>query len=127
MILSIITSTNDTHTRRYYYAEKGSNGRGGGFLNGALEGGFLNVQQSDVQFVLMWANQDWVDVHPAKRGWSNTYRAKPPVPNDVDPNEPPRCAYANEMPSANNLLLQFDGYMNTSVYVLQLIGCVRVA
>ena len=60
---------------RYYYAEKGTDGRGGGFLNGALEDGFLKVNQSDVKFSLMWANQDWVDVHPAKRGWSNTYRS----------------------------------------------------
>ena len=48
--------------KRYYYAEKGTDGRGGGFLNGALEDGFLKVNQSDVKFSLMWANQDWVDV-----------------------------------------------------------------
>lgn len=44
---------------RYYYAEKGSGGVGGGFLNGALEDGYLEVDQTDLQFALMWANQDW--------------------------------------------------------------------
>ena len=27
-----------------------------------------------MKFALMWANQDWVDVHPAKRGWNGCYR-----------------------------------------------------
>ena len=30
-----------------------------------------------MQFALMWANQDWVDVHPAKRGWHSTGRPSP--------------------------------------------------
>ena len=50
----------------------------GTFLAGALEDGFLKApNRHRLKFCLMWANQDWVDVHPAKRGWSNTYRADP--------------------------------------------------
>lgn len=51
-------------------------GKGGGtFLAGALEDGFLKASNKDkMQFSLMWANQDWVDVHPAKLGWNGCYR-----------------------------------------------------
>ena len=42
----------------------------------------------------MWANQDWVDVHPAKKGWHSTYRVHPtdptcgPVRVPSQPNQP---------------------------------------
>lgn len=63
---------------RYWYAEKGTGGTGGGFLNGALDNGFMPISESTnkMKFALMWANQDWVDIHPAKRGWSSTGRSK---------------------------------------------------
>jgi len=42
---------------------------GGPFLDGALERGFLGAPNNDrLKFALMWANHDWVDLFPAKRG-----------------------------------------------------------
>ncbi len=39
----------------------------GPFLNAALERGFLGASNSkDMKFALMWANHDWIDLHPAK-------------------------------------------------------------
>lgn len=38
---------------------------GGPFLNSALDRGFLAVPGSPLQFALMWANHDWLNVHPA--------------------------------------------------------------
>lgn len=57
-------------------------GTGGGpFLDGALNDGFLKAaNRNKMEFALMWANQDWVDVHPAKRQWHNTYRRSPREP-----------------------------------------------
>jgi hypothetical protein len=54
-------------------------GKGGGtFLDGALNNGFLKAPNNNkMKFALMWATQDWVDIHPAKRGWHGTYRACP--------------------------------------------------
>ena len=54
---------------------------GGTFLAGALENGFLKAKnRHKMQFALMWANQDWVDVHPAKRGWNGCYRQSKDTP-----------------------------------------------
>ena len=40
----------------------------GPYLNGALEKGFLKAENnSKLKFSLMWANHDWVDIHPALR------------------------------------------------------------
>ena len=80
-------------------------GAGGGpFLSGALDSGFLKApNRAKMEFALMWANQDWVDVHPAKRGWHGTYRASPDVP-PIGPGADP------------NMLLMFDGYMSAQVY-----------
>ena len=40
----------------------------GPFLNRALEQGFLHAANNDrLKFTLMWANHDWVDIHPQKR------------------------------------------------------------
>jgi len=40
----------------------------GPYLQRALEGGFLRSANGDRQkFALMWANHDWIDIHPAKR------------------------------------------------------------
>jgi len=41
----------------------------GSFLQRALDEGFLNApNRHRLRFALMWANHDWVDIHPAKRG-----------------------------------------------------------
>lgn len=42
---------------------------GGPFLQRGLENGFLQAANRDrLRFALMWANHDWVDLHPMKRG-----------------------------------------------------------
>ncbi len=39
----------------------------GPFLNLPLDAGFLRASNNDrLKFALMWANHDWVDIHPAK-------------------------------------------------------------
>lgn len=39
----------------------------GPFLSGALDRGFLRaLNNKRIQFALMWANHDWLDIHPAK-------------------------------------------------------------
>jgi hypothetical protein len=39
----------------------------GPFLQRGLEEGFLNASNNDkMQFSIMWANHDWLDIHPAK-------------------------------------------------------------
>ncbi len=54
--------------RRYWFVQsdiKGGVGdtNGGPFLDGALEDGFLKAtNRGEMEFALMWANQDWVDV-----------------------------------------------------------------
>lgn len=41
----------------------------GRFLQRGLEDGFLRAPNRDrLRFALMWANHDWIDIHPAKRG-----------------------------------------------------------
>ena len=41
----------------------------GFFLDGALDRGFLAAPNRDrMKFALMWANHDWTDIHPARRG-----------------------------------------------------------
>ena len=40
----------------------------GPFLNRALDEGYLRASNKDVRFALMWANHDWIDLHPAKLG-----------------------------------------------------------
>lgn len=99
----------------YWYAEKGANGQGGGFLNGAVDDGFLPIaNKTDMKFSLMWANQDWVDIHPAKHGWHATGRGVPnPLPV-VQPNEGIRAVNLGH--NGPNMLMQFEGYMNSSVY-----------
>lgn len=44
----------------YYYED-------GGFLMEGLEKGFLKAKNSErLKFALMWANHDWINIHPAK-------------------------------------------------------------
>ncbi len=39
----------------------------GPFLEGAIDRGFLRARSNDrIKFGLMWANHDWLDIHPAK-------------------------------------------------------------
>jgi hypothetical protein len=41
----------------------------GPFLEGALDRGYLGAPNCGrVKFALMWANHDWTDIHPARRG-----------------------------------------------------------
>jgi len=41
----------------------------GPFLNGCIDEGFLSAKNCDsIKFGLMWANHDWVDIHPYTRG-----------------------------------------------------------
>lgn len=54
----------DTFIFDWYWYEDGP------FLNKALDVGFLGAENSeDLKFALMWANHDWVDIHPAQRSW----------------------------------------------------------
>jgi hypothetical protein len=46
----------------YYYND-------GPFLEGALDSGFLHAKNNKrLKFALMWANHDWLEIHPYKRG-----------------------------------------------------------
>jgi hypothetical protein len=46
----------------YYYQD-------GPFLNRCLDRGFLQAENRQrLQFALMWANHDWIDIHPYQRG-----------------------------------------------------------
>lgn len=60
----------------YYHYNDGT------FLSHCLDDGFLPaVAGQPLKFALMWANHDWVDIHPAKR-------SSPPAllyPGEVDP------------------------------------------
>jgi len=41
----------------------------GPFLNRCIDEGFLKAENCDsIKFALMWANHDWVDIHPYTRG-----------------------------------------------------------
>src|SRR5690606_22825769 len=41
----------------------------GPFLNRCIDEGFLKAENtSSIKFALMWANHDWVNIHPYKRG-----------------------------------------------------------
>src|SRR3546814_18542149 len=41
----------------------------GPFLNRCIDEGFLHAEnRNEIKFALMWANHDWVDIHPYKRG-----------------------------------------------------------
>jgi hypothetical protein len=41
----------------------------GPFLERGLDRGFMNAQNNDrLRFALMWANHDWIDIHPATLG-----------------------------------------------------------
>ncbi|THF80752.1 glycosyltransferase WbsX family protein [Cohnella fermenti] len=45
----------------------------GPFLNRALENGFLEARNNDrLKFSLMWANHDWMNIFPYKRGTTHT-------------------------------------------------------
>lgn len=43
------------------------------FLNGALDRGFLSLDDPPVRFALHWANHDWRDVFPARTGREATF------------------------------------------------------
>lgn len=48
----------------------------GPYLNRALDEGFLHAPNNErLKFALMWANHDWVDIHPAARNGERTLLA----------------------------------------------------
>jgi hypothetical protein len=59
----------------------------GAYLQRALDEGFLNAPNNDrLKFALMWANHDWIDIHPAKASLDNTETsAKILYPGKVSP------------------------------------------
>ncbi|WP_214626451.1 glycosyltransferase WbsX family protein [Paenibacillus agaridevorans] len=57
----------DTFIYDWYWYEDGP------FLNRALEEGFLKASNNDrLKFSLMWANHDWINIFPYKRGMDHT-------------------------------------------------------
>lgn len=61
----------------YYYND-------GPFLEGTIDQGFLKARNNRrLKFALMWANHDWLDIHPYKRG------------------EPPKMLYPGVVTPAN--------------------------
>lgn len=45
----------------------------GAFLNRALEEGFMHAKNNDrLKFSIMWANHDWINIFPFKRGMNHT-------------------------------------------------------
>ena len=56
----------------------------GPYLQRALDEGFLKApNNSRMKFALMWANHDWVDIHPATRSKNHTTLAEGCVAEDV--------------------------------------------
>src|SRR4029079_17471159 len=49
----------------YYYDD-------GPFLQRGLDSGFLKAANPRVKFALMWANHDWTEIHPYRRGAPQT-------------------------------------------------------
>eukprot|EP01052_Picozoa_sp_SAG31_P043399 SAG31_NODE_7215_length_1753_cov_1.231560_2_plen_400_part_01 len=104
----------------YWYAEAGADppavfpragylpktARGGPFLEAALNAFVAAPNSKRMKFCLHFCNQDWVDVHPAKRGFHGTGR-----PFDEE------YAGGNVAPPIlRDQLLMFDGWMEQSVY-----------
>ncbi len=49
----------------------------GPYLNRALEEGFLKARNNDrLKFAIHWANHDWINIHPYKRGMTPTVLAR---------------------------------------------------
>jgi hypothetical protein len=58
----------------------------GPFLQRGLDEGFLNAPNNDrLKFALMWANHDWLDIHPLKRSKRPFEDAKLLYPGAVTP------------------------------------------
>ena len=65
----------------YWYNETSTNGQLGLFQDSALEKGFLSApNRHRLDFALMWASQEWMDVHPAV-GPSVKYEKRAPTFN----------------------------------------------
>ena len=63
---SLARSHRSPANTRYWYNETSSFGPKGLFQDGALEEGFLKApNRAKMDFALMWASQEWMDVHPA--------------------------------------------------------------
>lgn len=62
----------------WYWHEEGP------FLNGCLENGYLQANNTDrLKFAIMWANHDWLEIHPANRCTPYPVRRKGPVTYEV--------------------------------------------
>lgn len=62
----------------WYWHEEGP------FLDRCLEEGFLKARNNDrLKFAIMWANHDWVEIHPASRYQPYPTRRKGPVSREV--------------------------------------------
>ena len=56
----------------------------GPYLNRALDEGFLGAPNAErLKFALMWANHDWVDIHPATRNENHAVLAPGAVSQDA--------------------------------------------
>jgi hypothetical protein len=65
----------------YWYNETSTNGKPGLFQDSALEDGFLKAKNRHrMEFALMWASQEWMDVHPSV-GPSVSYGNRTPTFN----------------------------------------------
>eukprot|EP00730_Choanoeca_flexa_P013777 TRINITY_DN5699_c0_g1_i1.p1 TRINITY_DN5699_c0_g1~~TRINITY_DN5699_c0_g1_i1.p1 ORF type:complete len:418 (+),score=66.87 TRINITY_DN5699_c0_g1_i1:103-1356(+) len=85
----------------YWYKELNTTNNGAPFLDGALNDGFLRAPNNSMEFALMFANQDWVDLHPAKPGWHGSYRSSP-------------------TDTRMRQLLMYDGFMDNTTYTAAL-------
>lgn len=93
----------------YYYND-------GPFLDGALDLGFLKARNnSRLKFALMWANHDWLEIHPHKLG------TQPPVlfPGTVTPeNFDKICDFVIEKYFKHPSYLRVEGKPYFSLYEL---------
>jgi len=56
----------------------------GAYLNGALEKGYMHAaNRNKLKFALMWANHDWINIHPYKRSTDPTVLAPGSVNRDT--------------------------------------------
>lgn len=56
----------------------------GAFLDGCLENGYLKARNNDkLKFAIMWANHDWLEIHPATRYQPYPVRRRGPVSKEI--------------------------------------------
>jgi hypothetical protein len=99
----------------------------GPFLNRCLEKGYLGAPNHDrLQFALMWANHDWVDIHPAK--YAGPPRLLYPGPVSAATIQT-LASYVTERYFSHSCYWRVDGRPYFSVYDLSALirGCGGVA